>query len=311
MKSYQRMTLPEIKELNRDKTIFLMAISPLEVHGPHLPVGTDLFIAQALLTKYGEELAQEYPGYFLLQLPPLYTGANPVPAQGSIPIRARVLEKLVYDIGQGLAEQGFHYLFLADNHGGPGHQLALEAAARKLWKKYHFYLINPFGLVFRYMVQHDRAFLAMTGLEPGVCGDDPDSHAGTNETSLMLYLNQQLQQRGEAGFDFNYQQLESSVLPERTGIARLISGLARVLNKTGARILAADLLHLANTLAWVGDPVMKHYLGAPGRASAEAGRAMFEARISVAMSLFKKALAGERVEIKPMLWSVRFLRWFG
>ena len=39
MRNYQSMTLQEIKGLNRDKTIFLMAVSPLEVHGPHLPVG--------------------------------------------------------------------------------------------------------------------------------------------------------------------------------------------------------------------------------------------------------------------------------
>jgi creatinine amidohydrolase len=46
--SYVRMSLPEIEALDREKTIFLMAVSPIEVHGPHLPLGTDVFVAEEL-----------------------------------------------------------------------------------------------------------------------------------------------------------------------------------------------------------------------------------------------------------------------
>lgn len=46
---YVELCLPEILELDREKTVFLISVSPIEVHGPHLPVGTDVFIAEELM----------------------------------------------------------------------------------------------------------------------------------------------------------------------------------------------------------------------------------------------------------------------
>jgi creatinine amidohydrolase len=183
---YVKLCLPEILELDREKTVFLISVSPIEVHGPHLPVGTDVFIAEALLDRYVSELGKNHPELTLVKLPPLYVGSDALPYPGSLSVPAPHLEGILIAYGQGLAKQGFRYLFVADNHGGPRHQMAIEASARKLWRKHNFYLIDPFGLVFRYMVQHDPDFMQRTGLGPGECGDDADSHAGTNETSLML-----------------------------------------------------------------------------------------------------------------------------
>jgi len=71
--SYVRMALPEIEALDRKKTIFLMALSPIEVHGPHLPLGTDIFIAEELLQRYTAALQRRisglYPGHAALSLP--------------------------------------------------------------------------------------------------------------------------------------------------------------------------------------------------------------------------------------------------
>lgn len=302
MLKYEDLKYTEVERLDRDKTIFLMAVSPLEVHGPHLPLGTDVLIAEELIKRYTVNLAELHPDYTLIKMPSLFTGGSPLPLNGSIKIRARVLEKLIYDFGQGLAEQGFNYLFLADNHGGPGHQLAIEAAARKLWKKYRFYLINPFGLVFRYMVEHEPSFMNLTGLGPGECGDDPDSHAGTNETSLVLSIDEKI-----AG---DYEKVAPSLAPECRGAASIFAGLARVFQSLGGRVIAADLLHLARTLAWIDDDNMKPYLGLPARASKKAGEAMLKARVQVAVSLFENALEGKEVKIRPLIWSLRFLRYF-
>ena len=57
------MNWKQIDELDRDKTIFFLPISPLEEHGPHLPVGTDILVsidsimeAIKILTKKKPEL---------------------------------------------------------------------------------------------------------------------------------------------------------------------------------------------------------------------------------------------------------------
>ncbi|RLF30549.1 MAG: hypothetical protein DRJ99_02240, partial [Thermoplasmata archaeon] len=37
---FEELNWMEIDSLDRDKTIFFQPISPMEEHGPHLPVGT-------------------------------------------------------------------------------------------------------------------------------------------------------------------------------------------------------------------------------------------------------------------------------
>ncbi len=156
---YCRLNLTEIESLDREKTVFLMAVSPIEVHGPHLPLGTDVYVSEELLKRYVVALQQRHPELDCVVMPSLYAGGTPLPVKGSIAVPVKTLEPLLVAFAKGLAEQGFRYLFIADNHGGPGHQLAIEAAARKAYKKYRFYLIDPFNYDYRKMVECDPEFL--------------------------------------------------------------------------------------------------------------------------------------------------------
>ena len=301
MLEYAKLTYPELQALDRERAVFLGAVSPLEVHGPHLPVGTDVFVAEELLRRYAVALREKHPEVELVALPPLYAGSDPLPFPGSVAIPPTVLEGHLLATAQGLARQGFKYLLVADNHGGPRHQLAIESAARKAWKRFRFYLIDPFGAVFRYMVQHDPEFLAVTGLAPGRCGDDADAHAGTNETSLMLAAHPELV-KGE------YRTLPASSPPARSSARTFLSAVARLLRSCGAREAAEDLLHLGETLAWIGDPGKQPYLGSPALASAEAGEAMYRGHVWAMLKLMDRALQGEPVPIRPLLWGLRLLK---
>jgi len=309
MLDYVEMSLPELRALDPGKTVFMISVSPIEVHGPHLPVGTDVFISDDLAVRYATELHRRLPDLRFVRLPSLYVGSDALPVAGSLSVPAVHLEGVLKAYGKGLAKQGFRYLFIADNHGGPRHQMAVEAAARALWRKHKFYLIDPFGADFRYMVQHNAKFMSRTRLGPGVCGDDPDSHAGTNETSLMLACSPGRVRQG-------YRSVRASLPPARRGAAKLVGGLAIVARLIGGRTLGRDLDHLANTLAWVNDPEMIPYMGDPSKATREAGEAMLAARVDVAMDLFERALANgvgpesaqEPVHIEPMLWGLRVMR---
>ncbi|MGB4215245.1 MAG: creatininase family protein [Dethiobacteria bacterium] len=295
--NYVRMSLPEIEALDREKTIFLMAVSPIEVHGPHLPLGTDVFVAEELQRRYAAALQKEFPDYTLVSLPSLYLGSDALPLKGSLSVPAPLLRKMLLSYVKGLASQGFRYLFLADNHGGPRHQMAIEAASRRAWRRYRFYLVDPFNHEFRLMVQHDPAFLKETGLEPGSCGDDADAHAGTNETSLMLQADPEQVRE-------NWREVVPSLPPPPNKAVLLLGRILGIFSST----LGKDIKHLAATLAWVGDPQMKPYMGAPARAAAEAGEAMLKARTGVAMRFFRDALAGKEIRITPLLWGLRLLQ---
>ncbi|MDI6870847.1 MAG: creatininase family protein [Bacillota bacterium] len=301
MREYAELTYTELAALSRQRTVFLGCVSPLEVHGPHLPLGTDVFVAEELRRRYAAALAAKHPELELIAVPPLYAGSDPLPFPGSIDVPPAVLEGHLLALARSLARQGFRYLLLADNHGGPRHQLAVESAARKAWRRFGFYLIDPFGVVYRYMVQHDPEFLAITGLAPGRCGDDPDAHAGTNETSLMLAARPELVKE-------EHRRLPASCPPTRSTVRSVVGAVAAVLRALGARETAADLVHLGETLAWVGDPQKLPYMGSPALATAEAGEAMYRGHVRVMLDLMDQALHGKPVDIRPLLWAVRFLK---
>ena len=42
----EELNWKQIEDLDKEKTIFFIPISPLEEHGPHLPVGTDFLTAR-------------------------------------------------------------------------------------------------------------------------------------------------------------------------------------------------------------------------------------------------------------------------
>lgn len=305
---YVELRLPQLQALPRERTVFLVAVSPVEVHGPHLPTGTDVFVSLELQRRYIEALSRRHPDLVFVKLPPLFLGSDALPVAGSLSVPAPHLEGVLLAYARGLARQGFRYLFIADNHGGPRHQMATATVARRAWRQGRFYVINPFEWDYRRMVQHDPEFQRLTGLGPGRCGDDADNHAGTNETSLLLAVDRH---SGQSRVAADYGAVPPSLLPPRRGAAAFLGWWARCLRRLGARQLAADLDHLANTLAWVGDPHMLPYMGAPGLASVEAGEAMLAARTEAAVQLFERALASqgrEPVFVTPMLWFLRFLR---
>lgn len=292
---YVEMTLTDLQRLDKAQTVFLMAVSPIEVHGPHLPTGTDVIISSELVRRYADALRQAHPELTLVALPPLYAGSDALPVPGSLSVQAKGVQGVLEGYADGLAGQGFRYLFVADNHGGPRHHLAIESAARRAWKRHRFYVIDPFEVEYRRMCHLDPGFLAETGLGPGTCGDDSDAHAGTNETSLILAIDPRLAQ--------GHREVPVSVPPPAK--LRFLAGLAGVFGGTRVR---ADLRHLGNTLGWVTQKGMKPYMGDPSKATAEAGEAMLKARVKIAMELFEEALRGQKVDTRPMLWGLRVLK---
>ena len=298
--NYVEMTAPEIAALPKDKTIFFMPVSPIEVHGPHLPVGTDIIVAQEVQRRVQAELSSRRPDLTLVSLPPLYCGSDALPCPGSLSVQATGLSSVLYDYAKGLSSQGFRYLVLSDNHGGPRHHLGIDSAARKAWRKHRFYLIDPFIEIFGQMVAQDPALLRETGLAPGACGDDDDSHAGTNETSLFLAIAGEERNREE------WTHIPPSLPQPLSGTAGFVSSIGRLLKRLGGP--GGDLEHLARMLQWTGKKDFLPYMGAPAEASPEAGEAMLRYHVKIAMSLIDKALSGQEALPRPILSWLYFLR---
>ena len=297
---YEELAYTELAELPRDKTLLFTVLSPLEVHGPHLPVGTDIMIAEYVMRRVEGELVEMRPDIIIVEMPPIPLGSDPLPLPGSIGVKPRHLAGLLYDIASSLALQGFRSLVVFDNHGGPRHQLAIYKASVKAWRRHGFCLLDPFIAVFKMMVKHHPRIMESTGLPPGKCGDDEDMHAGTNETSVMLVA------RPDSVRPV-YRELEPSRIPPHRGSAKLVLRLSSLLRRLGFRETVEDLIHLANTLSWVNTKPITPYLGAPAEATAEAGEKMIQAITTLVLEAIDKMLDGECPIEKPMLGFLSFL----
>ena len=297
---YAELNASELAALAPARIIVLMDLSPLEVHGPHLPMACDAIIAQELQRRLLPRLAERYPDYDRLVLPPVYAGADTIPVPGSVNVDSRAIYYLLLSTGRSLAEQGFRYLLVTDNHGGPRHQIAIEKAVRKIYKERRFIIIAPFLGFYRRMVENDPALLEATGTGPGSSGDLTDAHAGRNETSLMLATAPDKAAPGWQSLPW--------VVVGRGAIAR---GLVRVgsaaLRLVGARRLAADLPALAMALGWLAAGAKVTYVGEPRMASAEAGERMLEAHVEEALAQLQRAMRGQPPYSLPLLWSLRWV----
>src|SRR5262245_27740447 len=121
-----------LRALDRDRTLCVCAVSALEVHGPHLPIGADLHQAAWMADETGRRFAVAHPDWTVLRHPPLPIGADELPLPGSIESPPRVVYRAVVALGESLARAGFRTVMVANAHGGPRPAAALEAACRRL-----------------------------------------------------------------------------------------------------------------------------------------------------------------------------------
>ena len=63
------MTYEELNALDRDRTLVLLGVSPVEVHGTHMPLKTDYFTVETLLRQSAKSLRGTLPGWNVLIAP--------------------------------------------------------------------------------------------------------------------------------------------------------------------------------------------------------------------------------------------------
>ena len=113
-------------------TVAILPLGAVEAHGPHLPVGTDVWIAEAMARAGAERLGKE--GISALILPSLVYAPAPFAHlhPGTLSIRPETLQALVVDIGTSAADRGIAILALANAHFDPAQIGALRSAVDEL-----------------------------------------------------------------------------------------------------------------------------------------------------------------------------------
>jgi creatinine amidohydrolase len=187
------MSTPALDALDRARTAVVLAVSPLEQHGPHLPVGVDAFAARHFAETIAARIVAARPGWAVLLAPTLHLGSFTFDGVGTIRVRQRVVRDALVDYGGSLARAGFRYILVANGHAGPGHLAALEEAAATVSRRHRVAMASFTGhlawqfLRGRYLDRIESALgCPLTAEERRAFADD--AHGGWWETSLMLLL---------------------------------------------------------------------------------------------------------------------------
>ena len=292
----EEITYTHVQQLRRDRSIAFLSASALEVHGPHLPLGMDMFMARWMAEETARRFADAHPDWTVVLYPHVPLGTDELPLPGSIDGTQQTIYRALLAHGASLAQSGFGYAVVTNGHGGPRHAAALEAACRAVSRKHGIQMFSPSIAVMYGIVRGDRHDQLEANLGRALTDKEREGllhgeHAGTMETSFALA------ERPDQ-VDGTYRELEQLGPPPFAPLAaagRLVAPLAR------GRVEKYDEITegLAGGVGWLlnahygygGEPVT--YQGDPSAASAELGHAIRETMAQGCLEYAEKVTTGE------------------
>jgi len=296
----EELTYDQIRRFDRARSIAFVPVSALEVHGPHLPIGMDWFMARWMSEETARRFAERNPAWNVVAMPALALGTDELPLRGSMSVPPRTLYRAVIAHGRALAKAGYQYVVLTNGHGGPRHAAALEAACRWVSRRHRIAMFTPSIAVLHRIVTGGR--FDVTEALLGRALDDRErhglvigEHAGGWETSFMLAEN-------------------ATLVGEHASLGPLAPPRWRPLARVGDRLAARRERHgrdasklreafdgISGAIGWLlncrfgygGREVT--YKGDPSVASVELGHAFREILARDCLEIVEAVTAGRRV----------------
>ena len=164
------LTFPEISRRLGEASILCLPTGAVEQHGPHLPLDTDVVIAEQITRRLLARWAEKFD---LWQLPTLSVGLSREHewAPGTLSLSIASFTALMRDLGRSIQNLPTRHLAIINGHGGN----------RGVLQTLVYELEGDFGL--NTCIIHPLA-LAKIDANSAI----PEIHGGRDETSLMLAL---------------------------------------------------------------------------------------------------------------------------
>jgi creatinine amidohydrolase len=181
---WQDLSTRAFAALDPARAFAVLPLAATEQHGPHLPTGTDFWIAEGLLAEAARLLPAEVDA---LVLPTLPVGASLEHTRfpGTLSLSAAQLTDQIVAVGEGVKVSGLRKLLIVSSHGG--NVAAMTAAALEC------------------RARHDLLAVTLTwsrlGLPAGLVEDREQAfgvHGGLIETALMLHFRPDLVDMSQA-----------------------------------------------------------------------------------------------------------------
>ena len=163
---------PDLAGAATARWIAVLPLAATEQHGPHLPVGTDVMIAQAYLARVRELLPETVPATFL-PLQPVGISTEHIGYPGTLTLPAEIALKTWMELGISAARAGIRKLVMVTSHGG--NSAAMSLVAQELRAQHRLLAVTTgwsrFGA--------PEGLFSAEELRHGI-------HGGAIETSIML-----------------------------------------------------------------------------------------------------------------------------
>lgn len=258
---FEELSWKQIENLDKEKTVFFLPISPMEEHGPHLPVGTDFLVVKSATIDAIKILNKKHSDYNFVMLPTVPIGfcSFNTDFPGSISVSSKTVRDVVYSYGSSLGDHGFKYLVVCTYHMAHAHLKGIYSAMNKLRSKYKMGVYEPWAPFF---------YSGKIGENEPKLGFDTSKelHAGFRETSLMKYQYPYLVDESYKDLQNIYRKLDS---PRDVGKKFKDLGL-----KDG-------------------------YIGSPARADADYGRWFFNQTVETFVKSTESLIKGEKIPDLP------------
>lgn len=189
----EELTWTDVEAAIEDGTrTAIVPVGSIEQHGPHLPLGTDSYIGEAVAERVADRLGDA------LVAPCVRPGVSGhhMEFPGTVSVDADLLMDLLCGYAESLERHGFEYVVLLPSHGG--NFAPVETVAPEIARELESIDVVTLADIEQYME------LMNEGLrEGGIDYREPVIHAGANETSIMLAVHEELvrEERRERGHE--------------------------------------------------------------------------------------------------------------
>jgi creatinine amidohydrolase len=163
---------PDLGGAGPDRWIAVLPLAATEQHGPHLPLGTDVMIAQAYLARVRELLPDSIPATFL-PLQPVGISTEHVGYPGTLTLPTEVALRSWMALGESVARAGIKKLVMVTSHGG--NSAAMTLVAQDLRARYGLLAVTTGWS----RLSAPEGLFSAEELRHGI-------HGGAVETSIML-----------------------------------------------------------------------------------------------------------------------------
>lgn len=175
------MTWEEVRGLDAARAVAILPVGAIEAHGPHLPLETDVVIAEAMAEAGAAKL--EVAGLDPIVLPAFAWTAAPFAAAfpGTVSTQPEAVTALLVDIAKGVAAAGLRRFAIANAHLDPAHVASLHAAVERIRNEAKSWTAGaPFVVAFPDVTRKPWALRLGDEFKSGAC------HAGRYESSIVM-----------------------------------------------------------------------------------------------------------------------------